>query len=606
MAISLSRYVDISSAVLAGLVVPVRQLILNLFTVNPLLPPQTYLTFNTIAEVGEYFGTTSEEYLRSQNNYFNFISKNNTVPTAIQFSRWVETAVAPQIYGFGSDTSLTDWQAITDGSLILNIAGTTNELTGLNFSTATSLGAPATTTQNGTLSTIIDIVASLQNTAVLAVGMVVSGTGIVTGSTITQIVSPTTITISHNPTVSGVESLTFTQTGPSVVNLLQAAINAETGTMWTAAYVTYNALTSTFNFVGGDNSQAYSAATISVTQDEDGSDISGKLGWYPPSSTVNGTYIFGAIWAHGSQVETITETLNNAFSVTNNFGTICFCYTGINNNTGLTLTQYQEAANWNNALNPNVQFELSIPVLPENTSEWFLGLEGIGGCSMTLSPITLATPAPTEFPEQCTAAIKAATAYDAPAVNSVQNYMFQVFPTLTPSVSDDTTANALDAQSINYIGVTQNAGVQLAFYQRGFMQGGPSNPLDQNVYANEQWLKSALASAIMTLLLNVSEVPANTQGQAMILSVLLTVINQATANGTIEIGKTLTNQQITNITQVTGNPTAWRQVQNSGYFLTVIIQQRPNILPVEYEAVYTLVYSKNDVIRFVQGSDDLV
>ena len=79
MSISISRYVSINSAVLGQSIVGVRQLILNLFTVNPLIPPQTYITFTSAAEVGQYFGTNSEEYYRAVSNYFNFISKNNFI-----------------------------------------------------------------------------------------------------------------------------------------------------------------------------------------------------------------------------------------------------------------------------------------------------------------------------------------------------------------------------------------------------------------------------------------------------------------------------------------------------------------------------------------------
>ena len=40
------------------------------------------------------------------------------------------------------------------------------------------------------------------------------------------------------------------------------------------------------------------------------------------------------------------------------------------------------------------------------------------------------------------------------------------------------------------------------------MMGSPVNPSDQNVYANEIWLKDAATVAIMNLLLSLSQLPA--------------------------------------------------------------------------------------------------
>src|SRR6202034_2963574 len=97
MAISFTRYVDITSAVGAQQIVGTRQLIGRLFTENLLLPTESFIEFNSAAEVGAYFGTTSVEYLRAQ-FYFNFISKSATSPTTISFARWTNVAQAPMIF----------------------------------------------------------------------------------------------------------------------------------------------------------------------------------------------------------------------------------------------------------------------------------------------------------------------------------------------------------------------------------------------------------------------------------------------------------------------------------------------------------------------------
>ena len=65
MTISFNRYVNIVSGIGAGVTVAQRELVARLFTNNPLLPPQSFISFTTAAEVASYFGFQSEEYQRS-------------------------------------------------------------------------------------------------------------------------------------------------------------------------------------------------------------------------------------------------------------------------------------------------------------------------------------------------------------------------------------------------------------------------------------------------------------------------------------------------------------------------------------------------------------
>ena len=97
MPISITRYVDITSGVGAGAVVPTRDLVGRCFTGNLLLPPQSFISFDSAQAVGQYFGTSSEEYYRSV-FYFGWISKTLTQAGSIQFARWANAAVAPRVY----------------------------------------------------------------------------------------------------------------------------------------------------------------------------------------------------------------------------------------------------------------------------------------------------------------------------------------------------------------------------------------------------------------------------------------------------------------------------------------------------------------------------
>jgi hypothetical protein len=200
--------------------------------------------------------------------------------------------------------------------------------------------------------------------------------------------------------------------------------------------------------------------------------------------------------------------------------------------------------------------------------------------------------------------ILAATDYT--RVNAVQNYMYQQFA-LTPTVTTTAESDRLDGLRVNYYGRTQTAGQQIDFYQRGTLMGLATDPIDMNVYANEQWLKDSAGAEIMTLLLALSEVSANSQGRGEVLTTLQGTIDQALNNGVISIGKALTTIQKLYITNASGSADAWHQVQSIGYWVDCVIQSYVTVDDrTEYKAVYLLIYAKDDAIRKVEGTHTLI
>ncbi|MBO7688063.1 MAG: DUF3383 family protein [Kiritimatiellae bacterium] len=183
-------------------------------------------------------------------------------------------------------------------------------------------------------------------------------------------------------------------------------------------------------------------------------------------------------------------------------------------------------------------------------------------------------------------------------VNSAPTFMFKQISGEKPTVTSDQVADTLDGIHVNYYGLTQVNGQQIAFYQRGFNLDGE----DMAVYCNEVWLKSHIATAIFNLLVSVERVPANSDGEAMLYATISGAAQQGVRNGVIEVGKTFSADQRAKIFQVTGDSEAYQTMQNAGYWLNVSIEQDGS----EYKAVYSLVYGKGDAIRFVQGQDILM
>lgn len=94
---------------------------------------------------------------------------------------------------------------------------------------------------------------------------------------------------------------------------------------------------------------------------------------------------------------------------------------------------------------------------------------------------------------------------------------------------------------------------------------------------------------------------------SQILAILQDVIDRALFNGVISVGKTLTTVQRLYITELTDDELAWHQVQGIGYWVACEMQSYvTQDSRTEFKAVYTLIYSKDDDIRKVEGTHVLI
>lgn len=335
--------------------------------------------------------------------------------------------------------------------------------------------------------------------------------------------------------------------------------------------VDFDALSGTFNLTTG----SIGTADISVTSTA----LSELLGWGA-----------GAILSPGSAVLSPLESLQAAEQVTDSFGSFSFGAT-------LTTAEIVEVATYNASLNLKYMYLQSVTsATAQAVSAAALGIPSVG---LVLNATA------GQLKEALPQAIMAATNYS--RRNATVNYMFRQLGALTADVTTDANANLYDGLRVNYYGETANAGQKIAFFQRGFLCGGATDALDMNVHANEQWLKAYLTARLLSLQLSLGKIPANNQGRGYVLAQVTDAANLAKFNGTILPGKTLTTAQQIAITQMTGDAEAWRDVQINGYWADAAVVERTGEAGVtEYVIQYTLVYSKNDVVRKVQGSHNLI
>lgn len=364
-----------------------------------------------------------------------------------------------------------------------------------------------------------------------------------------------------------------------VASQLQVIIRAaDVSPVWATATVTYDAVGQAFNLVGG----AAGVAPVSLGAAIAG-DIGAALGWRAALT----------VFSPGAAIQTPLEALQAAEQVTDSFGSFSY-----NAASAVTLLQADAVALYNAGLNVKYQFYYQVTLA--NAAQTFAQLSQYASTGLILNVRV------GEYKESLTAAIGAAIDYD--RTNSVVNFMYRQGPFVNDNdVSDDVTANGLDANRVNYYGTTSTAGTKLAFFQRGYLLGGATAPLDMNVHFNEQWLKSALQADFLSGQIALAQIPANDSGRGVVMGLLLGRVVQAKRNGVISVGKVLTTLQQIAVTQLTGDTDAWRDVQTNGYWADVVIV--PYTGPsntTEYKAVYTLVYSKNDVVRKIEGSHNLV
>jgi len=357
-----------------------------------------------------------------------------------------------------------------------------------------------------------------------------------------------------------------------IADSLETAIQANTGggTMWTAATVTH--VSGVFTITGGDTGAGDIGYLSAYTS---GTDFSALM-----RLDVGNAPILSV----GMDAETPVEALARVDAISDNFGSFSFIET-------LTNDEITENAAW--VVAKNYKYMYSVSVTAANAATLEALIDGSTGTVVTLDAFD-------DYAEFMPMALFASTNYNRP--NSVKNYMYQQFDSESASVTTDADSDTYDALHINYIGATQQAGKIIEFYQDGvMMDAGDIGP-----YTNEVWLKDAISTSYLNLLLALEQLPANETGESLAINQMQPVITEAQDNGTIQGGKTLTSTQKSYIGQVSGDPDAYIDVQSIGYWLDVNITSALVDEVTVYTLNYVLIYSKGDSVRKVEGSDILI
>lgn len=506
--IPMKKYVAITSSVADTQSISYKELIARVLTTNNRFAANTVYEFTSSDDVADFAGALSQE-ASIASAYFGWISKKATQAKKISFMRYSFEALAPYMYSIKTLTPVADFKKVTDGSMVVNLGGTSYTVTGVNLSTAEAYA---------------DVAAALQ-TAIQA--------------------------------------------------------NTSGGILWTGATVTFDSVNSCFQLTGGEsgaNEIGYAAAA------SEGTDLSSMLGWDSAGAP---------ILSAGTPAQTATEILANTINISNNFLTFGFV------NASDAYDNLAAIGAWTTEQNNAYRFCFDL-----GASNYQEGIQTANQYDGLCANYNVNYGITGQVPAWVMSAILPATTnYD--TKNGVKSYMYQQFDSFPVSVGlNDETIDykTLDELCINYNGQTQKSGAYVAFYQDGYNTNG----VDTAVFDNEAHLKDCIETDILNTQLALDYISANNDGKAQITSILQDNCDKAVTNGTISKGKELSNTQKAYITQLTGDEQAWYSVQNNGYFYTVDIKTEVQGEKTIYKAVYTLVYSKNDTIRKVKGSNILI
>jgi hypothetical protein len=294
------------------------------------------------------------------------------------------------------------------------------------------------------------------------------------------------------------------------------------------------------------------------------------------------------------------DTVTADAAENDNFGS--FGYISNNTANALTLADVESVAAWNHAQNNKFVYCVGVNTQADALT-YYNALKGYSG---TCLQIRSATPLNVNdvYQEFSPAEIFGAIDFTQPAAS--QNFMFYQFDNRRPAITDNTGADVMDAARTNYIGRTQKSGQKIAFYQEGVLMGGSTAAVDLTTYTGEIWLKDSILTVCMNGLLALPTIPANREGRTTVLGLIQGPIDSGLENGVISVGKTLNNLQRAYITQITGNSTAWRQVEDKGYWVDASVESEVVNGVTKYYINYLLVYGKNDQIRKITGRDVLI
>ena len=617
-------------------------LVLNglMLTENTRVPFGTVESFPTPNTVEEYFGSTAEESLVAE-QYFGGFNGATQLPGAMLFAQYPQSAIAAYTRGGpASGYTLAQLQALS-GNISIAIDGYTRTGTSVNLASANSFTAAATTIQTAlnlsptTLATFTGsigpqtasfngtIAGNVLNVTVLTSGTlqpggVIAGSGVVVGTTIQNQLSGNTggvgtYAVSGSGQVIAVEAMTLaygllTVSGTAAVTgslaigqtISGSGVNATTQ-IWN--YGTASGTVGTY-IVSPSQTIALEAMTtiptpVVVTYDSVSGGFvitSGVVGAASSAGYASGSIgaeLFlslatGAVISGGSPGLTPATFMNQIINETQNWAS----FMNITDpDDGSGNTQKMAFATWCNEQDDRyVYICWDTDITPTESTD---AAASMGQLVQTdaLSGICLIWDV---GPLTAGFICGAIASVDFDATNGRITFGGKSTSSLSATVTNALVSSNLLANGYNFYGAYATANQNFIFFWNGSVSG-PFNWLDS--FINQIWLNNQFQLDLMTLITQVSSIPYNPAGSALIATALSGTIQQALQFGAIRAGVTLSATQALEVNNAAGANIA-PTLQNRGWYL-LVGQASPAVRQVRGSPPCTFYYMDGESVQAI-------
>lgn len=534
MAIPLSYLADVIPGVLAT-GVSADSLYAMMLSQNASIPVGAATPFYAADSIGKLLGYDSPEYARAT-TYFNGPVNSARKPSVLYLSRLATTNEPASLIGAQLPVTLAQLKALT-GTLIISVDGTVHTVSP-DFSAITSFSDAASVMQtaigtgtvaynSGTGGFIVTGSAGSTEYTVSGVTVDAEGTGYAVGGTVTF--TGGTATVSSVGTGGEVTGLTLQTTTPQATNPAGTGIATTTSGSGTGLTVT---TTSTSASTGVPKASSVSYATGTLA-DNLGLSVSAgamqSLAILDASVAAQMSVIRAAngVWSHFfcafDPAEQKDDLATWTSSQSDNTGAIL-------HDTAVTVAQINAGTSWGQTIAAG-------------------DYEGVGVVAFDADTAALIASAPCSV--------------DWSATNGRYNVAFRRSAELSPTVTDLTTATALEGAGYNFYGQFAGSGVSYNGIYPGAVSG---SYMWLDSFFNQIWMRRNFQLDLINLLFHKGQIPYTTQGDGYIAAALKRTIDAAINFGAIRAGVVLSDDQVQTLVTAYGQAAA-QAVQMHGYYL---------------------------------------
>jgi hypothetical protein len=507
-------------------------------TDNIRVPSGIVLTYPTLTDVQNYFGTTDPLTLLA-GTYFLGYDSSFIKPGSMWVVKYATTALGAWARGATVSTmTIGEMQALT-GSFSVTIDGvaytapsislaaaTSFSMAGNIMATALALPPLSTASFTGAIAGNTLTITAITPVDTVEIGDNLNGASVTAGTTITAFVTGTggngTYTVSGVPQTVSAEAMTASQPAITFDSIIEAMVINSTST-------------------GPASTVGYPTGTL--------------------AASLNLTQATGIVLSQGMAPSIPAGFMDTVTALTEDWASFTTTFDPDN---GVGNTAKLAFAKWCNDADSNflyVPWDSDVLASESPTASTTLGWQLKSASYSGTAPIW----SPADGPNKAAFILGAVASIDFSQTNGRPTMMFRKQSGLVPDVITGFVSANLTANGYNYYGAWSTSNQTFQFLAEGSLSGAFAW-IDS--YINSIWLTNQFQVALMVLMTSVPSIPYNPFGYSMIYASLMDPINQGLNYGAFRTGVTLSESQKVQVNALSGAKID-QILTTQGYFLSI-------------------------------------